>query len=128
MIFTVISALKDATEALISTRIHDQHAEEDKERAKAEEVENAKFHGEAVTRERFLAWRERFQEEMRVMGEDVKKAEADGMGKRELARSKETKMTGRELWEKGLIGKVEDEDDEDGTDALSGIERSKVAE
>jgi len=129
MIFTLISALKDAAEALITTRLDDQHAEEDRERAKAEEAENAKFHGESVTRERFLAWRERFQNEMREREEDTKKAEVEGMGKRELARSREVKMTGRELWEKGLAGKVEEEEgDEEGRDALSGIERLKVGE
>lgn len=128
MIFTLISALKDAAEALVTTRLDNQHAEEDKERAKAEEAENAKFNGEAVTRERFLAWRLRFLDEMRERDEDAKKAEAEGMGKKELARSKEVKMSGRELWEKGLIGKGEEEDDEDGRDALSGIERLKVVE
>ncbi|KAK4692463.1 hypothetical protein P7C71_g4750, partial [Lecanoromycetidae sp. Uapishka_2] len=128
MIFTLISTLKDAAEALINTRLDDQHAEESKERAKAEEAENAKFHGEAVTRESFLVWRERFQAEMRQREEDAKRAEAEAMGKRELARSKEIKMTGRELWEKGLVGKVEDDEEEEGRDALSGIERLKVAE
>ncbi len=128
MIFTLISALKDAAEALITTRLDDRHAEEDRERAKAEEAENAKFHGEAVTRERFLAWRNRFQNEMREREENSKRAEEEGMGKRELARLKEFKMTGRELWEKGLAGKVEEDGDEEERDALSEIERLKVGE
>ena len=64
MVFTLISALKESAELLITERLHQVQADKDKEAAKAEEAENAKFHGEAVTRESFLAWRARFREEM----------------------------------------------------------------
>ena len=130
MIFTLISTLKDNTENLISERQKAVQAEEDKERAKAEEVENAKFHGEAVTRESFLAWRKKFLEEMEKIEEDRRKEEEEHMGKKEMARSKEIKLTGKQLWEQGLVGKVEeDEDDGEGErDALDGMERLKVGD
>ena len=128
MIFTLISTLKENTENLIAERQKAVQAEEDKERAKAEEAENAKFHGRAVTRESFLAWREKFQEEMEKIEEDKRKEEEEHMGKKEMARSKEVKLTGKQLWEQGLVGKV-DEDEGDGEgekDALDGMERMKV--
>ena len=64
MIFTLISALKESAEQLIGERLDQVQSEKDMEAAKVEEAENAKFHGEAVTRESFLAWRARFREEM----------------------------------------------------------------
>ena len=126
MIFTLINALKDNTEALISTRLDDEQAKQDKERAKAEEAENAKFHGEVVTRESFLAWRSKFREEMEREAEERRKAEEEGKSKKALMKGEEVKMTGKDLWEKGLVGKVE-EDDED-VDALSGVESLRVAD
>ena len=64
MIFSLISALKDSADQLIAKRLNEVQAVKDKEAAKLEEAENAKFHGEAVTRESFLAWRAKFREEM----------------------------------------------------------------
>ena len=130
MIFTLISTLKENTENLIAERQKAVQAEEDKERAKAEEAENAKFHGTAVTSESFLAWRENFLKEMEKIEEDKRKEEEEHMGKKEMARSKEVKLTGKQLWEQGLVGKV-DEDEGDGEgerDALDGMERLKVGE
>ena len=129
MIFTLISTLKENTEDLIAERQKAVQAEEDKERAKAEEAENAKFHGTAVTRESFLAWRESFLKEMEKIEEDRRKEEEEHMGKKEMARSKEIKLTGKQLWEQGLIGKVdEDEGDGEERDALDGMERLKVGD
>ncbi|KAL6717816.1 Protein gir2 [Lecanora helva] len=127
MIFTLITALKDSAEALITTRLDDVQAEADKERARAEEAENAKFHGEAVTRESFLAWRQRFGEEMEREREERRRVEEEGKSKREIRREgEEVKMTGKMLWERGLVGRVEEE--EEGVDALTGVEGLKVSE
>ncbi|KAK3179075.1 hypothetical protein OEA41_001214 [Lepraria neglecta] len=130
MIFTLISTLKENTETLITERLSAVQAEEDKERAKAEEAENVKFHGEAVTRERFLEWRMRFREEQERLEEESKRVEEEGMGKKEIARSKEVKLTGKQLWDQGLVGKVEEEEEggEEESHALMGVERLKVGE
>ena len=130
MIFTLISTLKENTETLITERLSAVQAEEDKERAKAEEAENAKFHGEAVTSERFLEWRMRFREEQERLEEESRRVEEEGMGKKEIARSKEVKLTGKQLWEQGLVGKVEEEEEggEEESHALMGVERLKVGE
>src|SRR5262245_30648531 len=59
MIFTLVTALKDIAELQISERQQAKQALKEIEAQKAEEEENRKFQGEAVTRESFLAWREK---------------------------------------------------------------------
>jgi hypothetical protein len=124
MIFTLVATLKEAAEQLIVERQGVVQAEKDQEAAKAEEEENRKFHGTAVTRESFLAWREKFRAEIEEKETREKdEREADDKKKRG-GRVEEKKMTGRQLWEKGLVGKVEE--DEEGEDAIDGMERLKV--
>lgn len=126
MVFTLVSTLKDSAELLIAERQQAAQALRDVEAAKAEEEENKKFHGTAVTRESFLAWRERFRREME---EEERRAreEKEVEDKKKRGARDERRMTGRELWEKGLVGKVE-EDEEDGEDGLDGMERLAVEE
>lgn len=128
MIFTLISALKESAESLIQSRQEAVQAVLDAEKHAAEEVENAKFHGEAVTRESFLVWRARFREEMEGEREERRRVEEEGRTRKEIRRDEEVRVTGRELWEKGLVGKVEEEGGEEERDALSGVERLRVAD
>ncbi|KAL9073069.1 MAG: hypothetical protein Q9161_003123 [Pseudevernia consocians] len=125
MVFTLISALKESAELLINERLNAMQAVKDKEAAKAEEVENAKFHGEAVTKESFLAWRAGFRIEMEREDEERKRVEDEGKSRK--ARIEEGKMSGRELWERGLVGKVEEEEEGE-EDALKGVEGLKVGD
>ena len=125
MIFTLVSTLKDSAELLISERQTAAQALKDVEAARAEEEENRKFHGTAVTRESFLEWRERFRKEIDDE-EERRKEEREAEDKKKRTKVEE-KMTGRQLWEKGLVGKAEEEDEEDGgRDALEGMERLKT--
>ncbi|KAL9124690.1 MAG: hypothetical protein Q9217_006000, partial [Psora testacea] len=126
MIFTLLSTLKENTEALISSRLNAVQASKDAEAAKEEEAENAKFAGEKVTKERFEEWRERFRSEMeeRRDEEERRRVEEEG-GRVKKAKIEEVKLTGRQLWERGLVGKVEEEG-EDENDALVGVEKLKV--
>jgi hypothetical protein len=112
MIFTLVTVLKDSAELLITERQHAKQALADMAVAKLEEEENKKFQGDAVTRESFLAWRERFikeaeDEERRALEEK----EADD--KKARVKKEEKKLTGRELWERGLVGKVDEDDEEE---------------
>ena len=132
MIFTLVSALKENAEQLIAERAGAEQAERDKAAAAAEEAENAKFHGTAVTRDSFLKWRDEFFEEMK-REEERKEAEkeAEELKKRRGAAGPkdESKLTGRQLWEQGLAGRGdEDGDDEaDGDASLKdGMEKLKV--
>ena len=110
----------------MASRVEAEQVEKDREAAQAEEKENAKFHGEAVTRERFLAWRERFFEEQRMREEDEKRLEEESGTRGKKVVREEKKMTGRELWEKGLVGKVDDEEGNEERDALAEVEKLAV--
>jgi len=119
MIFTLVSTLKDGAELLISERQKAAQALREVEAAKVEEEENRKFHGTPVNRETFLAWRDKFKAELAEEERRRKEeAEAEELKKKKSARE-EVRLTGRQLWERGLAGKAGEEDDEGGTDALA---------
>lgn len=122
MVFTLVQTLKDGAELLISERANAQAALAEIEAQKQEEEENKKFQGEAVTRESFLAWREKFRKDMEEVAAR-KKEEQEAEDKKKKVKE-EKKLTGRELWTQGLVGKV-DEDDE-GADALEGMGKLKL--
>lgn len=126
MVFTLVSALKDSAELLISERQAAAQALKDVEAARAEEEENRKFHGTAVTRETFLEWRERFRKEM-AEAEERKREEKEADDKKKRVKAEE-RLTGKELWERGLVGKVDDdvEDDEGEEDALRPVQTMKL--
>jgi hypothetical protein len=114
MIFTLVSTLKEAAESLIAERQQAVQAQKDIESAKAEEEENRKFEGEKVTRESFIAWATSYKKEMEE--EAARKlAEQEAEDKKRRGPKEEKKLTGRQLWEQGLAGKIIDEDD-DGED------------
>lgn len=112
MVFTLVSTLKDSAELLISERQKAVQALKEVEAAKAEEEENAKFHGSAVTRDSFLAWRDKFKQET----EEAEKKRQEEMladDRKKRAMKEEVRLTGKQLWERGLAGKVEEEEDGD---------------
>ena len=123
MIFTLISTLKENTEQLIIERENAAQDLKDQESKRLEELENAKFHGEAVTKESFLAWREKFRAEM-----EEKRAKEETEREAEMTKKRlkvEEKLTGKELWEKGMVGKIEDGEIEN-TDEVDALERLKI--
>lgn len=124
MVFTLVSTLKEAAEQLIIERQGALQAQKDQEAAKADEEENRKFHGTVVTRERFIEWREKFLAEMAEKERKEKEEQEVEDKKKRGGKPEEKKMTGRQLWEGGLVGKVDE--DEDGEDAIEGLERLKV--
>ncbi len=119
MVFTLVSALKEAAEQLIVERQGALRAQKDQEAAQADEEENRKFHGTVVTRERFIEWREKFLAEMAEQGKKEKEEREVEDKKKRGGKLEEKKISGRQLWERGLVGKV-DEDEEDGEDAIEG--------
>lgn len=123
MIFSLVSTLKDGAELLISERQKAVQAEKEFEAQKAEEAENAKFHGTAVTRESFLEWREKFRKEMED-AEKRRQEEALAEDKKKRSAKEEVRLTGKQLWERGLAGKVDEDDEgEDGID----VSKLKIA-
>ena len=121
MIFTLVTTLKDSAELLVTERQGAKAALAEIEAQKAEEEENRKFQGEAVTRESFLKWREEFQRE--VSEDEQRKKEEQEAEDKKKGKKDEKKLTGRELWERGLVGKIEEED---GEDALAQIKDLKI--
>ena len=113
MVFTLVSTLKDAAEQVVQDRKAEAARVREEAVLAAEREENKKFHGTPVTRETFLKWREDFlreMEEARVREEEERAAEM------KKARIKEPiKLTGKQLWERGLAGGLVDEEaEEDG--------------
>ncbi|KAL8770121.1 MAG: hypothetical protein Q9209_004159 [Squamulea sp. 1 TL-2023] len=122
MIFTLITVLRENIESLILERVASIQEAKEKVAEEAEAQENAKFHGEKVTKESFLRWRQGFRAEMEAR-EEEERTKRDMVETKGKGAKKEDKLTGRELWEKGLVGKVE-EDEEVGEDALERLQVS----
>lgn len=123
MVFTLVSALKENAEELMIERANAVQAEKDKVAAKAEEEENKKFQGTPVNRETFLEWHAKFQKE--IQDEELRqKEEKEAEEKKKKSNKEEKKLTGRQLWERGLAGRG-DYDDE-GDDALPAVDKLKV--
>jgi len=126
MIFTLVTVLKDSAEQLISERQNAKEVEASMAAARIEEEENRKFQGEAVTRESFLAWRESFRREREE--EALRKAEEKELEeKKKRIVKEEKKLTGKELWQQGLVGKMEESDEEEQEDGVE-LHKLKIAE
>lgn len=119
MVFTLVSALKEAAEQLIQDRKDEEEKEKEERANAAEREENKKFQGTPVTPETFLKWRAEFMQEME---EKRVKEEEDRLADMKKNRVKEVvKLTGKQLWERGLAGKGDegDEDDDVPTEEVS---------
>jgi hypothetical protein len=123
MVFTLVSALKESAEALITERANIVQAEMEQVAAKREEEENRKFHGTPVTVESFLEWSAKFKKEMEE--EELRlREEKESEDKKKKSTKEEKKLTGRQLWERGLAKGDYDEEEED---ALPAVDKLKVA-
>ncbi|KAF4122475.1 RWD protein [Geosmithia morbida] len=124
MIFTIISTLKEAAEQLIQDRKDAAEAAHEQEVLAAEREENKKFHGTPVTPETFLKWRDGF---IREMEQKRLQEEEERLAELKKAKVKETvKLTGRQLWERGLAGNGDDDDDDDDDGGMPEIQKLKV--
>ncbi|KAK3299103.1 RWD domain-containing protein [Chaetomium fimeti] len=125
MVFTLVSAVKEAAEQLVEERKAAAAKVQEEAALAAEREENKKFHGTPVNRETFLSWREGFlkeMEEIRIREEEERAAEL------KKARIKEpTKLTGKQLWERGLATAGQEENDEDGV-PTDDVQKLKVGD
>jgi hypothetical protein len=127
MVFTLVSTLKDNAEQLIAQRQEATRQVHEQKLLALEAEENKKFHGTPVTPETFTSWRKDFRAEM----EELKKQEeeADEAAEKKKNRGKETvvQLTGKQLWERGMVGKIDDdEDDDEDSVPVAGVESLKV--
>jgi hypothetical protein len=113
MIFTLYSHLKETAETLVASR---QQAEKDAHTAivlAQEAEENKKFTGTPVNRETFMKWRDEFKREMDEKERQQDEADDAEEKRRNRGREKEVKLTGRQLWERGLAGAEQEEEGEE---------------
>ncbi|KAI0409054.1 RWD-domain-containing protein [Xylaria palmicola] len=122
MVFTIVTTLTELAEQLMTER--KEAAERVREEAllAAEREENKKFHGTPVTPDTFLKWHEGF---MREMEEQRQREEEERLAELKKAKVKEpARLSGKQLWERGLAGKGDEEEDELPTEQ---VEKLKIA-
>lgn len=119
-IFSLASSLKDHSEELFKEKFENEENQILKLREEREVLEQAKFNGTKVTNDSFNKWRATFRKEF-------------GMDKRLNERYKEMhdgKLTGKEIWDRGLASGVDNDDDaeNDGSDVDFVALRQKMKE
>ncbi|KAK6335531.1 hypothetical protein TWF696_002304 [Orbilia brochopaga] len=126
MVFTLATTLKEAAEGILRSRAEEAQRIREEAARIEEEKEMEKFRGELVTREVFERWRESFMAEMREKKEreEREREEADAKsGKRSGNVSGVgaggKKLTGRELFERGLVGGMDDDGEVDEDEAAT---------
>ncbi|KAI5950325.1 GIR2 [Candida jiufengensis] len=108
-VFTLITFLKDEAENLFTTKLEKANKEHEAKRQERYKIEQLKFQGTKVTEENFEEWRLKFRKEMKFEEMDSKKFNEMHNGK----------MSGKEIFEKGLAGNIEGDDLIDGVEKLA---------
>lgn len=128
MVFTLVSMLRELAELLMADRQRQQDEVRDMAARKAEEEANRKFYGTKVTKERFLEWQAKFKKESeeraRIQREEEEADDKKKGASKASAKADEKRMSGRQLWERGLAGKEVDIDGEDLTESVKELKVS----
>ncbi|EPS36731.1 hypothetical protein H072_9707 [Dactylellina haptotyla CBS 200.50] len=118
MVFTLTTTLKEAAETILRSRAEEAQRVRDEVARIEEEKEMEKFRGELVTKEVFEKWREAFLKEQKEKkeAEDREREEAEAKSGKKSGNTSGVglggkKLTGRDLFERGLAGGVDDDDD-----------------
>lgn len=127
MVFTLVSTLKDNAEQLITERQAGARHEHEQKLLAAEAEENKKFHGTPVTPETFKSWREQFRKEMEELRKKEDEAEEAAEKKKNRGKDAVVQLTGKQLWERGMVGKIDEEEEEDDAVPVEGLENLKIA-
>lgn len=98
-VFAIASSLKDEAEELHAVKVRGNEMVLEEQRKAVEDEEQKKFVGTAVTVESFAEWRLKFRAEMGLDDIEAEKTKA-----------RNGKMTGKEIFEKGLGGEENEED------------------
>jgi hypothetical protein len=125
MIFTLVSTVKDAAEQIIQERQEVLKQEHVKRVMAIEAEENKKFHGTPVNIETFAKWRDAFRKEMDDIEQAEREVEEAAEKKRNRGKETEVKLTGRQLWESGMAGKADEDDDLEDA-AVAAVEKIKI--
>lgn len=114
MVFTLVSTVKEAAEQLVADRQEAVRKIEEERILAAEAEDNKRFQGTPVNRETFLKWRDAFRKEMEEA--QLREDEEEEAAEKKKNRGKETVigLTGKQLFERGLTGKADEEEEDDG--------------
>lgn len=99
-IFALATQLKDEAEARFESKLNRAQKEYDEALLAKEKEEQKKFNGTKVTKESYLEWRNKFRKEMNYEEKD----------KERYIKMHNGKLTGREIFERGLAGNEDNED------------------
>lgn len=110
-VFALVSQLKEEAEQHFQNKVDAEQRRYDRALLEQEKEEQKKFNGTKVTKESFGEWRAKFREEMKYAANDRVRFDAMHNGK----------MTGREIFEKGLAG-TEAEDVDDVSEGVKAVE------
>ena len=103
-VFTLASMVKEEAEAAVQEKLEVAEKEREKEILRQEAEEQKKFIGTPVNKETFTEWRLKFRKEFKLDEKDDAHTIYDSKG--------QAKLTGRQMFERGLSKFDEDEDDE----------------
>lgn len=90
MVFTLVSELQDKLGDILEGLKKEEEEEVKRKEEELKREEEARFHGTTVTRESFLEWRKKFEEEM-----DIKLVSSDVSSNQPSSR-----LTGRQMFER----------------------------
>lgn len=110
-VFAVVGQLKDDAEAAVHRKMDAVDAARDRDRLAQEAEERKKFEGTEVTKESFAAWRATFRAEQGIDALLNKYVILDKNG--------QPKLTGRQMFERGLIDGSEEDDADPETEDLT---------
>ena len=125
MVLTLVSTVKETAEQIVGERQEVEKQAHIKRVMAIEAEENKKFHGTPVNRETFMKWREAFRKEMQDKEDEANEEERLAELKRNRGKEAEIKLTGRQLWEKGIAGKG-GEEEEDFEEMAKGMQKASV--
>ncbi|CCE62231.1 hypothetical protein TPHA_0C00750 [Tetrapisispora phaffii CBS 4417] len=104
MCFTLLSTTKDSCETWFRDELKTLEQEYEKKREEKEKEEQVKFNGTKVTKESYLAWREKFRNELKMDRKDHERREEAHNGK----------LTGKMMFERNVAGTNDDIDEAEG--------------
>ncbi|KAI3406529.2 GIR2 [Candida oxycetoniae] len=108
-IFTLVSVLKDEAECLFQQKLDFANQQFERKRKELEKIEQKKFQGTKVTKESWLEWRNKFREEMRF----------DKIDERKKFEMHGGRLTGKEIFERGLAGNEDDVEENEQEEKLA---------
>lgn len=132
MIFAIAGTLEETAQRMVEASQSVILEAKAKRAQEEEQAENRKFQGTPVTRETFIEWSERFTREMEEKEQERIRLEEEAEEKNNKKKGsvkKEKKLTGKQLFERGLTARLGDDEDydEDENDVSENVQKLEIA-